>query len=220
MSRKLLPIGPISGIVPCVSETEARPRGRPRQFDEEAALRRLTALFWRNGYTRTSITDLVEASGVHRPSLYRTFGTKEELFATILRRFFDARVESLRALLDRVTPDVDGIHTFVATLRDDILSDPERRGCLVAASTAELGGTAPGFEGFGTAYRDALRGVYRDLVAHAGGDDAAIDARAELMVTWSLGLDVSVRAGADDDELDRIFDAMHATVDDWSGGRR
>ncbi|MGB5523380.1 MAG: helix-turn-helix domain-containing protein, partial [Polyangiales bacterium] len=60
-----------------MSGANIRSRGRPRLFDEGAVLDELTALFWRKGYSQTSMADLVDASGVHKSSLYSTFGTKE-----------------------------------------------------------------------------------------------------------------------------------------------
>lgn len=63
--------------------------GRPRQFDPEAALQQAACLFRRKGYGATSLTDLTEAMGINRPSLYAAFGNKDALFLAVVRRYLD-----------------------------------------------------------------------------------------------------------------------------------
>lgn len=210
----LQPFGFYFGTI-AVMATETRPRGRPRLFDEEAALDRITDLFWRQGYAQTSIADIVEASGVHKPSLYRTFGTKEELFARILHRYQDTRLAMFGQLVASVGPGIDGIHTFLDLMRDDVVSGSSQNGCLLVATSTELCGTTPSYERFGPRYREAVRELFRPVTARAGGTDVIIEQRANLLTTWFLGLDISTRGGATTEETDEAFDAMRATVDTW-----
>lgn len=58
----------------------SRPRGRPRTFDRDHALRQAMHVFWHKGYEGTTMTDLTEAIGVKAPSLYAAFGDKHALF--------------------------------------------------------------------------------------------------------------------------------------------
>lgn len=58
--------------------------GRPRQFEEARVVRLAAAVFQRRGYAATSVDDLVEATGVHRGSLYGVFGSKHGLFLRAL----------------------------------------------------------------------------------------------------------------------------------------
>src|SRR3954468_24300190 len=51
--------------------------GRPRSFDEQAALEKAMRVFWQKGYDGTSISDLTAALGINPPSLYAAFGNKE-----------------------------------------------------------------------------------------------------------------------------------------------
>ena len=202
-----------------VSSMNTRSRGRPRLFDEDAVLDELTALFWRKGYSQTSMADLVDASGVHKSSIYSTLGSKEELFAKILRRYFAVRMDMMSALVDRAGPGVDGIHAFLDFLRTDLVSDSSQHGCLLVNTSSELCGSAPGFEGFGVEFRKALRERLRALIRQAEPDGTAgervTDQRTDLFMTFMLGLNLTVRGGADKDEIGRVIDAMHATVDTW-----
>jgi TetR/AcrR family transcriptional regulator, transcriptional repressor for nem operon len=59
--------------------------GRPRSFDEDEALAGAARLFAAHGYDGTSVDDLVRGLGVHRGSLYSTFGSKRALYLRVLR---------------------------------------------------------------------------------------------------------------------------------------
>src|SRR5438270_12567635 len=58
--------------------------GRPREFDADVALEQAMRLFWLKGYLGTSVSDLTEALGISRASLYAAFGNKDELFLAAL----------------------------------------------------------------------------------------------------------------------------------------
>lgn len=195
--------------------SETRAPGRPRQFDEETVLDRVTEVFWNQGYTQTSVADLVEATGVHKPSLYRTFGSKDELFALVLRRYVTARMGALAERVKSTAPGTNGIQQFLAALRHDLVNGVAGRGCLLVASSSELHGTTPGFENFGAVYRQAIRDVLRPLVAKASGSPAEIDQRTNVLATWLLGLDVTTRGGATTQELDEAIDSMGHLINNW-----
>src|SRR5271156_3918908 len=61
--------------------------GRPRNFCTETVLDRAMEVFWRKGYEGASLSDLTEAMGINRPSLYAAFGDKEALFRKVLDRY-------------------------------------------------------------------------------------------------------------------------------------
>src|SRR5579864_6292832 len=62
-------------------------RGRPRSFDKERALDAALRIFWEKGYEGAALSDLTEAMGINRPSLYAAFGDKEALFRQVLDRY-------------------------------------------------------------------------------------------------------------------------------------
>jgi AcrR family transcriptional regulator len=201
--------------------TSGRSRGRPRLFDEEAVLDQLTALFWEKGYSQTSVSDLVEVSGVHKSSLYNTFGTKDELFATILRRYFETRMAMFRSMIDAAGDGIDGIHAFLESILTQTLTEAGQQGCLLVNTSIELCGSAPGFEDFAKVYRaamhDALVGLIAQARPDAPDDDQVTIQRADVFLMFMFGLISSGRGGADDDEVARLVNSLHATVDTWRG---
>jgi AcrR family transcriptional regulator len=74
-----------------MSQNPARPRGRPRSFDERDALEKATQVFWSKGYDGVTIDDLVTGMGVGRPSLYSVFGDKRTLFLRVLKAYAETK---------------------------------------------------------------------------------------------------------------------------------
>src|ERR1700689_4628338 len=72
-------------------QNTAKPRGRPRSFDEAEALEKATQVYWSKGYDGVTIDDLVAGMGVGRPSLYSIFGDKRTLFLRVLRAYAEEK---------------------------------------------------------------------------------------------------------------------------------
>jgi TetR/AcrR family transcriptional repressor of nem operon len=112
---------------------------RPREFDYEHVLDKAVETFWSKGYESTSIQDLVDATGLHRGSLYAAFGSKQALFLAVLDRYNNVVVQRLLELLDGEPSGKAAIRSFFATVIDHILTAGPLRGCLVTNSAVERG---------------------------------------------------------------------------------
>lgn len=122
-------------------------KGRPREFDRDSVLERAMRVFWRNGYEGTSLSDLTTAMSINRPSLYSTFGDKEQLFFQALERYLATYgTKGVRQLAEH-----PNIQMAIAAFFDCVveqLTDPQLpSGCLIANSTLECGGNR--FEAIG-----------------------------------------------------------------------
>ncbi|MFK8053018.1 MAG: TetR/AcrR family transcriptional regulator [Woeseiaceae bacterium] len=105
-------------------------RGRPKQFDDDEVLARAMAVFWRQGYEATSLDDLIEAMGIPRQSLYRTFTDKHTLFLKALE-YYDKHVTNVViGMLNADGPAVDNLRR-VFDLWGKTVNAPERIGCLM-----------------------------------------------------------------------------------------
>jgi AcrR family transcriptional regulator len=108
-----------------------RPRGRPRSFDESAALEKATRVFRSKGYDGTTIDDLVEGMGVGRPSLYSVFGDKRTIFLRVLRAYAEAK--GARAAKALFSPPAlrDSLVGFLRHTVESATEEGSAPGCLL-----------------------------------------------------------------------------------------
>jgi AcrR family transcriptional regulator len=114
--------------------------GRPREFDVEEALGAALKVFWRKGYDGASLSELTEAMGITRPSLYCAFGNKEELF----RKAFDLYEREKLAFIDQALTAPTGYDVIERLMGGwlNVHTDPETPGCMGLISALSCQGLA------------------------------------------------------------------------------
>lgn len=115
--------------------------GRKRSFDKEEALNTAMKIFWKSGYSGTSLSDLTASLKINKPSLYATFGNKEQLFKSALNHYQKAYSEPIYATLSepKSKPFAIRLGTFLHSIAE-VISDPNRPiGCLYVNSSCESG---------------------------------------------------------------------------------
>jgi len=190
--------------------TASRSRGRPREFDRQAALAKATRLFWQKGFEATSISDLTEAMGIGSPSLYAAFGSKEALYAEALREYAESNGSLVWGRFSAAETACEAVSSFLmdsaATLTGCVVDIP--LGCMVALS-------AVGSEGhleLGEMVRLERRSTFTRLQARferavANGElSAAVDiqALARFVQTIQFGMSILARDGAQRSELESV----------------
>lgn len=111
---------------------------RPAEFDRNEVLSKAMNVFWRTGYTATSISDLVNATHLQPGSLYGAFNSKRGIFLEVIDFYANRRIEYIRESLQRPGPAVDAItHCFLRLCRD-IENDKIGKGCLMVNTMLEL----------------------------------------------------------------------------------
>ncbi|MDF2535866.1 MAG: TetR family transcriptional regulator [Bacillales bacterium] len=109
---------------------------RKREFDEDEALKQAMQLFWVQGYEKTSMEDLVNQMGVHRKSIYDTFGNKHELFIKALEHY---KTSIGQQMLLYIANKESALDKMKALFDFSIRSNEElAKGCLVVNTAVEL----------------------------------------------------------------------------------
>ncbi|MEU5258245.1 TetR/AcrR family transcriptional regulator [Amycolatopsis sp. NPDC021455] len=146
---------------------------RPRSFDEAAVLRTARDQFWTTGYAGTKIDDIAAATGLGKGSLYGAFGDKHALFLRVYDHYCTEATDGTRRQLEG--PDDTAyrrLRDHVHAIAESVVADRERRGCLIAKSTAEC---AEHDEAVAARSRRVFRDLQDQLTACVAGAQRAGD---------------------------------------------
>lgn len=191
-------------------------RGRPRAFDRETALQAAIDVFWERGYEGTRVSDLTTAMGLNAPSLYATFGSKEDLFREAVAHYNSPERSPTTMALQRPGLVRDAAE---AMLRDNVrdYADPTTpQGCMIVLAGIAYSTETEVLRDLLKDCRDEDRARLLDRIRAAMKDSelpANLDARrlAAFMMTVLFGLSIQARDGASRADMDATVDlAMSA----------
>lgn len=196
-------------------ETKAA-RGRPREFDREAALGQAMRMFWEKGFEATSIADLTRAMGIGSPSLYAAFGSKEALYAEALQYYqdsfdeegwggFRAAATAREAVLAYL---LNSARTLTGCTAAMASGAEKPNGCMVVLSSVG----SEGHQELGELVRSARQGTVERIRARlekavADGElpeSADVQAIARFVQAVQSGMSIQARDGVSSDELEAV----------------
>lgn len=193
-------------------------RGRPRQFCPDEALAAALQVFWSRGYEGASMTELTEAMGITRPSLYACFGNKEALFRKALDLYEREKLAYVRRGLN--APTAKGVaEQFLRGALALQTGKADPRACLNVISAVASASLAESIRDEVKARRvSSDRAIIeRFRRAKAEGDlpdSVEPEALAFYLITIIQGMGVQASAGACPEQLAKLVDTTLAI---WPG---
>jgi AcrR family transcriptional regulator len=189
--------------------------GRHREFELQEALDAALSVFWRKGYEGTSYSDLTEATGLERPSLYAAFGNKEALFRQALARYDERYLDYIPAALQLPTSREVAAHIVYGAVELNTRY-PDHTGCLgingAVAGSDDAEPVRRALVEFRAAGQDRLRERFER--AKAEGDlpkTARPDVLAGFVMTVTQGIAVQAKAGMSRAMLDAVAEQALST---------
>lgn len=179
---------------------EKRPRGRPRAYEPEIALRQAMEAFWKTGYSGTSLDDISAATGMNRPSLRAAFGDKHDIYLKALGNYWTRKFAAMHDAFAGGGSLAEALmRAYEVALSTYFAGDDQARGCFVvgtaiteASSDAEIQAIVrKGFDGLDAAFEARIRQA-RD----AGELDTNTDIQALAMLATATMHTLAVRARA------------------------
>src|SRR5579859_5010639 len=205
MSLSYHPIGEMR------QKTDSPRKGRPRSFDVDEALDQALEVFRRKSYEGTSISDLTEAMGVERPSLYAAFGDKEQLFRKVLDRYVAQTMDFMQSAAQEKT--ARGFVQRIMLGAVENLTDPlNPPGCLTVQGALACGEESEPVRKELISRREQVEGAIRDRLRRAKKEgDLPVDCDpsdlARYVATLINGIAVQAAGGTSRKELKRVVDA-------------
>lgn len=178
--------------------------GRPRGFDETEVVRSAAELFAGRTYDGTSIDDLVAHLGVHRNSLYKTFGSKRGLYLAALRWSLDHDVAPLTGRIAEAASPLEAVREALAApatgagLDLPLLAAVER--APVDTEVADM-------------VAEAFAALDRATGASVRADDGEPSNLATALTATVLGLRLRARSGATSAAVDQAGAAFAQRLD-------
>lgn len=187
--------------------------GRKKIFSEDAALTAAMEVFWEKGYIAASLSELTDRMGINKPSLYSTFGNKEDLFVKAVK-LYCKRIESLSYLLQGTQlPLKQRIKNYLMAIVAIQCESDKAKGCLlVQCQTEAASGDMPDkaselLNETGNYVQKVLEQLFRtDLEARKRGLDKEAEVNAFCLTSTLRGVATMARCGHVISELEPVID--------------
>lgn len=164
---------------------------RPRTFSTEAVVTAARDAFWRLGYEGAAVSDLEQATGLSRSSLYQAFGSKEQLFRAALDLYIRTFVTDLLASMEQEGADERSIEGFFSSLHRLFSGDglAASYGCLWVNSIVDLNRRVPPpADARSAEYWERLQGAFANALRGSAPDGGlALDDRARTLAGATFG---------------------------------
>lgn len=109
---------------------------RNKAFDEKEVLKKAMELFWEQGYEKTSMQELVDHMGIHRRSIYDTFGDKRSLFLSSLTYYEELITNKMKKIINGTLPIKQALREVFEFALNAVEHYP--KGCLAVNAAVEL----------------------------------------------------------------------------------
>jgi TetR/AcrR family transcriptional repressor of nem operon len=174
--------------------------GRPKEFEENVAIRKAANLFWSKGYMATSTDDLIRVMGIQKGSLYNTFRSKKDLFIRAINLHEQCLLSEFKEMLKgskRPVETIKSVFLSMAEHKDDI-----EKGCFAGNTLAELSGLDEELTQNAKTHLKELESILFDAIVAArtkGQLKSKVDSRvlaSYLLNMWN-GLNITRRIYGD-----------------------
>lgn len=112
--------------------------GRQLEFNKQQVLEAAMKVFWQRGYVGASLSELTKNMNINKPSLYSTFGNKEQLFLQATEYYLQEYGLHHQRYLDEATlPLEQRLYHYLHSIISQQCDDRTPKGCYISLCITE-----------------------------------------------------------------------------------
>ena len=188
--------------------------GRKLEFDKDKALDSAMLTFWTKGYQGTSLSDLTEAMGINKPSMYSAFGNKEALFIQATNHYLDAYAKPKTDYLYEVEkPLKQRLKNYLMAVVKGQCDEKFPRGCYLSLCIGEAAGDTMPNEAQSVVdsagafpLQNLTKFIETDKESIEMHFDSDAEKKAVFLITILNGTASLSRSGMGEDQLEPVVD--------------
>ena len=104
------------------------------EFDEDKAIQKAMAVFWKKGFGGTTMRDLTEAMDINSSSLYNTIGDKHQLFVKCISNYTKKGMVAAGVYSKFESP----IQAVISFINNSVITIISGNSCMAIQTTFEL----------------------------------------------------------------------------------
>jgi len=190
--------------------------GRQLQFDKETALEAAMLVFWKKGFLGASLSELTKVMGINKPSLYSTFGNKEELFVSATEHYLTKYAAPHVSYLNEQEQTLsDRVKAYLFSIVTMLCSPSTPNGCFISVASNDLAGeTLPEKATESITYASNYAESYltdffsKEKAKGNLNSDVDVSELTMMVITLMHGLSAIARSGKSQQQLRSIIDTF------------
>lgn len=133
------------------------------KFNKRDIIDKAIKLFWQNGFSASSMQQVVKATGLQPGSIYHAFGNKEGLFREALESYADKSITHISTTLENAPSIGEGICTFLEEKIKDSTQD-NYSSCFLVKTRLELAAEGGELHNLASDKLDEIEAVFRRYI--------------------------------------------------------
>jgi len=183
----------------------------------EKIIKKATDLFYRQGYHRTGINQIIEESGVAKATFYSNFKSKEELGIAYLREIDRLDTDAIKNLLNSLDNPYERYMAIIKGVKDYV-QETDFRGCAFGNIAVEITEPEHPIRKEVKLHEDRFRSILKDVVRDLKNSDPGFKRLNvdDVVDTYYLILEGAIVASKNYNDtwpLDRAVEAVEKLIE-------